>query len=120
SIVFYQKSSHREILEWLQKKLEYGYIRNRNDGMTEYTIVGLREVSEVLKVLSPYLRLKRVLAKQILALINVHPQKMTAESLMKMSSLVDQTARFNYSKKRKNTKEVVKNFLKHTSFPRRD
>ena len=41
SIVFYQKQVHQEILSWLKTKLNYGYIRQRNDGMAEYTIVGL-------------------------------------------------------------------------------
>ena len=51
SIVFYQKSSHKEILSWLKKQLKYGYIRDRNDGMTEYTIVGFKEVQEILALL---------------------------------------------------------------------
>ena len=40
----------------------YGYVRNRNDGMTEYTIVGLGEVEFVLKLLQPFLHLKKALA----------------------------------------------------------
>ena len=73
SIVFYQKQNHQEILQWLKGKLKYGYIRQRNDGMAEYTIVGFKEVEAVLKLLEPYLRLKRVLAGKVLKLIQVHP-----------------------------------------------
>ena len=59
SIVFYQKQKHRVFLEWLQKQFQVGYIRNRNDGMSEYTIVGFKSVTKVLKKLKPFLRLKK-------------------------------------------------------------
>lgn len=120
SIVFYQKSSHQDILHWLKDKLNHGYIRHRNDAMTEYTIVGFSEVQEVLQLLVPFLRLKRSLAQLVLKLIRVHPQKMDPDTLIRLSKIVDQTATFNYSKKRTNTSETLQAFLKHKSFPRRD
>ena len=112
SIVFYQKRTHQEILSWLKSKLDYGYIRLRNDGMAEYTIVGPKEVREVLKLLVLYLRLKKILAKQVIKLIDQLPQKMTVAELVRLSVLVDQTATFNYSKKRTNNSEALKIFLK--------
>lgn len=112
SIVFYQKSIHQEILSWLKTMLKLGYIRHRNDGMTEYTIVGFKEVKEILKLLYPFLRLKKVLAKEILNLIDLYPSKMTVVELVRLSKVVDQTAKFNYSKKRTNTTETVIAFLK--------
>lgn len=114
SIVFYQKTSHREFLLWLKKQLSYGYIRDRTDGMTEYTIVGLREVEHVLQLLHPFLRLKKELAGDTLKIIEMHPsqRKMTAKVLVRMSKLVDKTSYFNYSKKRTNTSLVVVEYLK--------
>jgi hypothetical protein len=118
SIVFYQKSNHQEILSWLKSMLHVGYIRQRNDGMTEYTIVGLREVKEVLLLLNPFLRLKKVLAQEVLKLIDTYPVKMTPSELLRLSVLVDNTAKFTYSKKRTNTIESVKAFLKERNlFP---
>ncbi|HTK39445.1 MAG TPA: hypothetical protein VL362_01105, partial [Patescibacteria group bacterium] len=113
SIVFYQKTVHQEILLWLKEQLGYGYIRARRDGMSEYTIVGLREVEIVLKLLYPFLRLKKALAHDVLNIINVHPtqRKMTVNQLIKLSELVDKTATFNYSKKRTNTSMKVIEFL---------
>jgi len=75
SVVFYQKSNHQEILSWLKSMLKVGYVRHRNDGMTEYTIVGLKEVKEVLTLLYPFLRLKKVLAQEVLKLIQNYPEK---------------------------------------------
>jgi len=113
SIVFYQKTTHQNQLFWLKEQLGYGYIRVRNDGMSEYTIVGLREVSLVLILLYPFLRLKKELAKEVLSLIKLHPssRKMTASKLISLSKLVDKTAEFNYSKKRTVTSESVINFF---------
>ena len=111
SIVFYQKSRNQRILHWLKSRLEIGYIRHRNDEMTEYTIVGLREVKNVLTILLPYLRLKKELAEQVIKLIGAHPNRMTPEVLVRLSKLVDATAQFNYSKKRTNTSETIRSYL---------
>lgn len=121
SIVFYQKQNHQEILQWLKSKLKVGYIRQRNDGMAEYTIVGFKEVAQILKLLHPYLRLKKVLAGKVLNLIQRHPKKMTPERLIRISGLVDETASFTYSKKRTNTSSTIRDFLEWRKFfPRRD
>ena len=112
SIVFYQKQSHQEILFWLKEQLNFGYIRLRNDGMAEYTIVGLNEVAQVLQLLHPKLRLKKQLAQEVVQLIKAHPKKMTVGKLLELALLVDKTAEFNYSKKRTNTSEVLRSYLK--------
>ena len=113
SIVFYQKTIHQDFLLWLKEQLGYGYVRMRNDGMSEYTIVGLREVEYVLSLLYPFLRLKKALAASVLAVIKQHPsqRKMTPKLLVRLSKQVDQTASFNYSKKRTNTSTEVIAFL---------
>ena len=115
SIVFYQKLKNQEILQWLKSRLNIGYIRRRNDGMAEYTIVGLREVRDTLKTLLPYLRLKRELSEQVISIIEVHPKKMTPKDLVRLSKMVDSTAKFNYSKKRTNTSEKVRLFLRNAN-----
>ena len=112
SIVFYQHHSHKEILFWLKGRLGYGYIRDRNDAMCEYTIVGLREVEEVLTSLAPYLRVKKQLANAVLEIIKLHPSRMTPDELLLLSEKVDATARFNYSKRRSNTYTRVNDFLR--------
>jgi hypothetical protein len=115
SIVFYQNLRNQKILHWLKSRFKLGYIRYRNDGMAEYTIVGLREVDAVLKLLVPYLLLKKKLAEQIIKLIGVHPKKMSPQKLIRLSKLVDETAKFNYSKRRTNTSVTVRQFLKNSN-----
>ncbi len=109
SVVFYQKTAHQEFLLWLKEQLGYGYVRMRNDGMSEYTIVGFREVAYVLTLLYPFLRLKKALARDVLDLIKRHPEqrKMNVSKLISLSQLVDKTATFNYSKKRTITSASV-------------
>jgi intein-encoded DNA endonuclease-like protein len=113
SIVFYQKTNHSDFLFWLKEQLGYGYVRNRPDGMTEYTIVGIREVESVLKLLLPFLHLKQELARLVISIIENYPppRKMTAEILLALAQMVDKTAVYNYSKKRTRTSADVRQFL---------
>ena len=123
SIVFYQKTKHRRILEWLQTQLVQGYIRDRNDEMTEYTIVGLRYVFDILMMLEPFLRLKKEhvgVAKQITMLLP-HRKRIHPETLLKAAELVDQFAFLNYSKKRTNTAVQLREALQEgCHIPRND
>jgi hypothetical protein len=114
SVVFFQKSTHKDFLLQLKEQLSYGYVRDRNDGMSEYTIVGLREVENVLRLLFPYLQLKKTLAREVLTLIEQHPEQrnMTSSQLVALSKLVDKTSRLAYSKRRTITSSTVKAFLK--------
>ena len=58
-VSFYQKTKHHWFLIWLHKNLEYGSIRKRNDGMSEYTITGPDPVQNFLKQLEPMVRIKK-------------------------------------------------------------
>ena len=114
SIVFYQKQQHIDFLEWLKEKLRYGYIRKRNDGMAEYTIVGVKEVIALVSLLRPYLRLKVKQAELALDVLSKMPgsgRKMNAEILLNLAQKVDLFADLNYSKKRTNTSKKLKEYL---------
>ena len=115
SIVFYQKTKYTSFLESLKEKLKYGYIRQRNDGICEYTIVGVEPVEKVLKLISPYLKLKKPqadLAMKVLAKMPGRGRKLTKELIVSLAQEVDKFAGLNYSKKRTNTSISLINFLK--------
>jgi len=118
SIVFYQKTKNKEILNWLKGKLQYGYIRDRNDEMTEYTIVGKNYVIEILRELYPYLKLKRNHANVAFKINQKWPKSFNQKNLLAISKLVDRYKELNYSKKRKNTSATIKGFF--ASGPRND
>ena len=121
SIVFYQKTQNSQHFRRLKNLLKFGYIRDRKDGMTEYTIVGLDPVSEVLESLKPYVVLKKEhirLAQRINALLG---GKFNLRKFIKASELVDRFQILNYSKKRTNTSKEFKNYLKrHKLYPCND
>ena len=115
SIVFYQKTRNKSILFWLKSKLKHGYIRDRNDDMTEYTIVGKDYVVETLKVLRPYLRLKKEHVKIALMINKKWPKRFNKKNLLVISRLVDKFKELNYSKKRKNTTKTLEDFFSKRS-----
>ena len=118
SIVFYQKTIHARHLQWLQTKLGgFGYIRHRNDDMTEYTIVGLTNVIPILEQLKPFVRLKRQHINVALEIAKLLPRykRLDDELLLRVSKLVDQYGSLNYSKRRRNTSKELKAFLRRGS-----
>lgn len=121
SVVFYQKTVNRHHLKWLKEKLNYGYIRDRNDDMTEYTIVGIKPVVEIVKVLKPYVRLKKKHIEQALKIDMILKDPLTVKKLIDAAYHVDVFKALNYSKKRKNTsKELIEYLRHHKLYPRND
>lgn len=115
SIVFYQKQQHDFFLSWLKGKLIYGYTRRRNDGMSEYTIVGVESVKDVLLKLLPYLKLKKKQAELALKVLGKMPgkgKKINPNLFLELAQEVDKFAFLNYSKRRTNTSLKVRDFLR--------
>jgi preprotein translocase subunit Sss1 len=120
SLVFYQKLQNIGHLVWLKKYFQNGYIRDRKDGMAEYAIVGVKPVAEILKKIKPYLRLKKKQAELLLK-ISKMTRKPKPKEFIKFCKLVDESAKHNYSKKRKITSADVKKYLtEHKIIPRND
>ena len=117
SIVFYQKTIHRDHLEWLKELFGYGYVRDRTDGMSEYTIVGFTAVHDVLTELAPFVRLKRPHVALAMRIFRELPKRFTPERLIAVGQLVDQYQQLNYSKRRQNTVAALEQFFStgHTS-----
>jgi len=114
SVIFYQNKKYRWFLLWLKEKLKYGYIRDRNDDICEYNIVGFKAVEEVLGALYPYLRIKHDQAKLALGIIKKYPHNgrdYSPEMLMKIAKDIDGFSFLNYSKKRTITSRTVKKHL---------
>ncbi len=113
SVCFYQDSNHKAGLRWLRDKIGYGYIRDRNDGVSDYTIVGYNKVEEVLKMVQPFVVFKAVHVKRAFELLSAIREnlKPTPEQLIELAKLVDSYATLNYSKKKKNNVAKVEEFL---------
>jgi len=118
SVCFYQKSQYKNELKKLKDILKFGYIRDRNDGITEYAIVGKNDVKEVLEMLQPYILFKRKHVSEALKILNKigDRRKMLEEEFLRLARLVDTYSGLNYSKKRKNYARNVEDFLNKRSY----
>ena len=115
TICFYQDGRHATPLYWIQKTLGCGYVAERNDGMTELRINSFVQVHEVLVLLSPYLRFKKVQAKVLrdacailmadsFRTLSVRDLKRIVASMLVMQSE-------NYASRKKKTKEELYTML---------
>jgi hypothetical protein len=121
SIIFFQKTVNLKHLKLLKSILKVGSIRNRNDGMSEYSIVGLDAVIRILGMLKPYVLLKKQHIKVAFKISEILKSGKGVKPLVQASKLVDKFGKLNYSKKRTNTSDVLKEYLyKHNLYPRND
>lgn len=112
SLSFYQKTTNHWFILWLKEKFApYGYIRKRKtSGMSEFTIVAINPVEQILKELYPYLKLKKALCRLTLKIISDLKNVQNEADFLKVCELVDETAKYNYSKIRKINSQYVKNY----------
>jgi len=111
SIAFYQDTKNKEILEWLKETFKAGYIRQRKTGISDYTIVEPREVKRILKLLQPYVKLKKKQVELGIEILEKLESEKSKENFLGTCKLVDKFKELNYSKKRTMTYEVVKKSL---------
>ena len=111
SIAFYQDTKNKEILEWLKEIFGAGYIRHRKTGISDYTIVEPKEVYKILKLLQPYVKLKKKQVEVGLEILNKLENMKSKDELLNICKLVDKFKELNYSKKRTMTYEVVEKSL---------
>lgn len=109
-------------MEWLKETLfNVGYIRDRNDDITEYTIVSFKPVIKILKLLKSYTVLKKEHMLVALQINKILQGKFSVTKLIKAAELVDEFKRLNYFKKRKNTSIELENYLRqHKLYPCND
>ena len=113
SVCFYQDSNHKDGLIWVKNQIGFGYIRDRNDGVSDYAIVGYDRVEQVLKLVEPYVVFKAAHVERALKLLSEirENQKPTPEKFLSLAKMVDSYAFLNYSKKKTNNASKVEDFL---------
>jgi hypothetical protein len=98
-------------LEWLKSQFNCGYIRHRKTGISDYTIVHSKDVLKILKLLEPYVRLKKNQVRLGINIIEKLQDVKTNFEFIEVCKLVDKFKNLNYSKKRTITYEVVSKSL---------
>ena len=100
-ISLYQKSKYNWFLEEWQKKLGRGSISTRKNGMSELTILGDSNVTEMLHSLVPHLLIKKNLAKLVLNILEKKELIKNRNDFLEVCLLIDKIVVFNNSKLRK-------------------
>jgi intein-encoded DNA endonuclease-like protein len=100
-IIFFQSKQDEKKFMKICDLLDCGYVRERKDGILEYTINRKEEIKELVKKLLPYSLLKR---DQLLLIREILIKKETIKCQKDFSEMMEMIDRFrglNYSKKRK-------------------
>ena len=111
TICFYQDSRHDKTLYWIQKKFCIGYVSRRKDGMSELRINGYRQVSSILKKLTPYIRFKEIQSKALInacgILSSMISSKLSKRHLEKLADLILVIQKENYVTRKKKTRNEL-------------
>ncbi len=109
TICLYQDSRHDKPLSWMRQIFGIGYLSKRNDGMTELRINGFIQVRNILEMLIPYIRFKKVQAHTIVSacrlLERVSFKKLTATQKKKICEYAFRVQESNYRTHKKRTLE---------------
>ena len=118
SVCFYQHTTNRRILEWLKEQIGLGYIRDRGDGVSDYTIVGYEEVRKVLEMVAPYVVLKKLQTERALKMLSSLKKRvrLEPEEFISMAKLVDEFSTLNYSKKKRHNVKLVRALLESKGY----
>lgn len=112
SLTFYQhKKRHWFILTLFKKFNKFGFVRVRNDNMSEFSITQKDIIKEILIRVSPYIIAKKELVQLVINIIDSLDQVNNKSDFLEVCFLVDKVAEFTDSKKRINTALMVKSFF---------
>ena len=100
-IVLFQSQKEKENFQKICSLIGLGYLRVRKDGILEYIIGRTNELKEFLKLVKPFVILKK---KQVVLMTEILNQKekiKNKQDFCKLADLIDRFRDLNYSKKRK-------------------
>ena len=100
-IILFQSAKDRSKFEEICSLIGLGYIRERKDGILEYTINKMGNIKEFLLALKPFFILKRKQVVLMLAILEQKKKIENAEDFTVLMKMVDTFRELNYSKKRK-------------------
>ncbi len=100
-IVLFQSAKERSRFEEICSLIGLGYIRERNDGILEYTINKIDAIQEFLKLVKPFVILKKRQVELMERILESKKNVETKEDFKTLMELIDSFRELNYSKKRK-------------------
>ena len=100
-IVLYQSQKSRNVFEKLCSMIKLGYLRERKDGILEYIIGKTDAIRTFLRLVSPYLLLKKEQATLMSKILDSKEDVKDEKDFAEVAKLIDRFRELNYSKKRK-------------------
>ena len=111
TICFYQDTRHEKTLFWIKKKLRFGYISKRKDGITELRINGYNQCKQVLEKLEPFIRFKQPQVRAVLKSIRILERKsvsqLTPSEKRRLLNYILEIQHHNYQSRGKRSKEQL-------------
>ncbi len=99
-IVLFQSVKDEVRFQKICNLLNCGYLRRRKDGILEYIIGRKEEILALIKMLKPYLILKKRQADLIERILNKKELVKNTNDFSNLIKLINKFAEINYSKKR--------------------
>ena len=88
--LFLSRYSHEQTLYWIREVFGVGYFSKRKDGMTELRINGYKQVGNIIKLLLPYIRFKKLQSNALKSACEIlSSTKFKMLSKEKLKNLID-------------------------------
>ena len=100
-IALFQSKKDQRRFEEICSLVKLGYVRERNDGMIEYTIAREAAIRSFLREVRPFLILKCEQADLMIQTLDAKLKVRNLDDFRALAKLVDTFRDLNYSKKRK-------------------
>ena len=100
-IVFFQSSKSKGNFEKVCSLINFGYIRERKDGIMEFIISRNEDIKIFLKMVKPYSVMKKQQIALMIEIIDVKEKIKNKKDFEMLMKLINRFQELNYSKKRK-------------------
>lgn len=100
-VVFFQSQKEKKNFTKVCSLIDLGYMRIRKDGILEYTINKANAIRKLLKMVIPFLVLKKKQAELMLKILDRKESINSKSDFVMIVAMIDKFRRLNYSKKRK-------------------
>ncbi|PIR41984.1 MAG: hypothetical protein COV30_00865 [Candidatus Yanofskybacteria bacterium CG10_big_fil_rev_8_21_14_0_10_37_15] len=99
-VVLFQSTKSEPNFMQICNLIGLGHLRRRKDGISEYIIGRINQVREFLKLVQPFVILKKRQVVLMLQILNQKDKIENREGFEALLKLIDAFREFNYSKKR--------------------
>ena len=100
-VALFQSKKDRDGFEKICSLINFGYIRERKDGILEYVINRRDSIKSFLAIIKPYVILKKKQLELMVKILDKKDEVKSEDDFKNLAMMIDQFRNLNYSKKRK-------------------